>query len=264
MNRIKIVSLYSGSTGNATLIETESTSILIDAGKSSRALCAALRQAGSDPEKIRAVFVTHEHTDHISALEVFLKKYRVPVHMTELSASFIPSCRSPRLCENIVAHPPIFTVRVGDLNVSSFVLSHDSAMCVGYRVESDFGYVFGTATDTGYVTSGMDACLCGCNSVFLESNHDIDMLRFGDYPPELKKRILSRHGHLSNDDCAAFAVRLAENGTKNFMLAHLSEENNTPDYAIRTVGKALSRFDGTSLFVASQSEERVLDEYAEN
>ena len=264
MNRIKITSLYSGSSGNATLVQTDSATILIDAGKSARALCNALRQAGSDPERIDAVFITHEHTDHISALEVLLKKHKIPVHMTAQSAHFVSFCRYPRLCENIIAHPPVFEEKIGDVIVRSFVLSHDSAMCVGYRIETDFGYVFGHATDTGCVTDGMCDCLDGCTSVLLESNHDIDMLRFGPYPPELKKRILSRHGHLSNDDCATFAVRLAENGTKNFMLAHLSEENNTPDYAIRTVGNALSHFEGTSLFVASQSEERVLDEYAEN
>lgn len=264
MNRIKITSLYSGSAGNATLVQTGRATVLIDAGKSARSLCNALRQAGSAPENLDAVFITHEHTDHISSLEVFLKKHHVPIHITAASAEYISPVRFPRLCENLVTHTPIFSERIGDLTVSSFLLSHDSAMCVGYRVETDFGYVFGHATDTGYVTDGMCACLNGCTSVLLESNHDIDMLRFGAYPPELKKRILSKRGHLSNDDCAAFAVRLAENGTKNFMLAHLSEENNTPDYAIRTASKALSRFEGTSLFVASQSEGRVLDEYAEN
>lgn len=264
MNRIKITSLYSGSAGNATLVKTERATILIDAGKSARALCNALRQAGSDPEHIDAVFITHEHTDHISALEVFLKKHSAPVHITCVSADLISPARFPNLCKNLVTHPPLFTERVGDLTVRSFLLSHDSAMCVGYRVETDFGYAFGHATDTGYVTDGMRDCLNGCTSVLLESNHDIDMLRFGAYPPDLKKRILSRHGHLSNDDCAAFAVGLAENGTENFMLAHLSEENNTPDYAIRTVGKALSPFEKARLFVASQAEERVLDEYAEN
>jgi len=264
MNRIKIVSLYSGSAGNATLIESDKTSILIDAGKSSRALCNALRQAGSDPERLDAVFITHEHTDHVSALEVFLKKYRVPVHMTNVSASGISQYRSPRLFENVVAHTPRFEVRIGDLTVRSFVLSHDSAMCVGYRVEADFGYVFGSATDTGYVTNGMKDALIGCDSVIIESNHCVDMLCKGPYPAELKRRILSQYGHLSNDDCAAFASYLAKNGTKKFMLAHLSEENNTPENAIRTVGKALSHYADTSLYVASQAEEKVLTEYVEN
>lgn len=264
MNRIKIVSLYSGSSGNATLVQTDRASVLIDAGKSARALCNALRQAGSDPERLDAVFITHEHTDHVSALEVFLKKKRIPVHMTRCSAESIFPGRFPHLCENIVAHPPVFSERIGDLTVSSFPLSHDSAMCVGYRIETDFGYTFGLATDTGYVTDGMQRCLDGCRSVVIESNHDIDMLRFGPYPPELKKRIMSRCGHLSNDDCASFAVRLAESGTKKFMLAHLSEENNTPDYATRTALKSLSRFEGTSVSVASQTEGRVLDEYVEN
>lgn len=263
MNKIRIVSLYSGSVGNATLIETAKTSILIDAGKSARALCASLRQVGSDAERLDAVFVTHEHTDHISALEVFLKKHRIPVHMTSFSAQRIPGARMPNLRDCIREHTPAFTERVGDLTVKSFVLSHDSAMCVGYTVETDFGYRFGVATDTGYITDGM-SCLDGCDSVMIESNHNVDMLLCGPYPAELKHRIRSKHGHLSNDDCAALACRLARSGTKHFMLAHLSEENNTPESATCTVGRALSPFGDVCLCVAKPREETVLVSHAEN
>lgn len=253
MSNIKVISLYSGSSGNATLVSTGGTDILIDAGKSARTLCASLCRAGCDIKKIRAVFVTHEHTDHISALAVLLKKNRIPVHMAEPTADAAEAAcgRLPGL----VRHPPLFSERVGDMNISSFVLSHDSAACVGYRIDTDDGESLGFATDTGYVTEGMEKLLRGCEEVILESNYDEDMLKFGSYPPALKRRIGSRSGHLSNADCASFASRLAAEGTKHFMLAHISRENNTPEAALLTVKKALDRFPGIRVSVARPDDE---------
>jgi len=257
MDSVRIVSLYSGSSGNATLIETPSGSILIDAGKSARSLTNALKQAGSDPSKILAVFVTHEHTDHTSALEVFLKKNRVPVHMTEISAKGLHSPEGSKLREAICPHTPVYSVHVADMTVTSFPVSHDSAYCVGYRVETDGGYKFGYATDTGYVTDGMKAMLDGCDSVVLESNHNVELLKCGSYPPDTKKRILSRLGHLSNDDCAGFLHSLAEHGTKNFMLAHLSAENNRPELALDSAKHALEDFPEAKVFIAKPDTETV-------
>jgi phosphoribosyl 1,2-cyclic phosphodiesterase len=251
MSDVKIISLYSGSTGNATLIATKSTAILIDAGKSARSLCAAVCAAGFDIDKIDAIFITHEHTDHISALEVLEKKHDIPVHMTEISASNARISRDSRLAQKIICHPPHFEVKVGEnMTVRSFCTSHDSAMSVGYRVDIRDGesvYSFGLATDTGCVTDEIRESMLGCRSVLIESNHDLDMLRLGPYPPELKKRILSRRGHLSNPDCAAFAAELAARGTKTFLLGHLSEENNSPSAALETVRSALAGFEGVSV-----------------
>ncbi len=257
MNRIKIISLYSGSSGNATLVQTSHAALLIDAGKSARALSAALRQAGSDGESIDAVFITHEHTDHISALEIFLKKHPVPVHMTSPSAGNLHTSPSSRLASALMIHSPSFTERVGDMTVRAFPLSHDSAMCVGYRIDTDDGFSFGIATDTGYVTDEMYQALDGCHAVVLESNHSVDMLRCGPYPAELKRRILSRRGHLSNDDCAGLAGRLAAGGTSGFMLAHLSRDNNRPECALCSVKKALSEFPNVKLCVAKPEDETV-------
>ncbi len=257
MNHIKITSLFSGSSGNSTLVRTSHGALLIDAGKSARALCAALRQAGSDADDIDAVFITHEHTDHVSALEIFLKKHPIPVHITAPSAENLHILPSSRLASALTPHPPVFTERVADMTVSAFPLSHDSAMCVGYRIDTDDGFSFGIATDTGYVTDEMLKGLDGCHAVAIESNHSVDMLRCGPYPAELKRRILSRQGHLSNDDCALLAERLAAGGTSGFMLAHLSRDNNRPDCALSSVKKALSQFPNVKLCVAKPEDETV-------
>ena len=261
MEHVKIVSLYSGSSGNSTLIETKDGSLLIDAGKSARALTGALRQVGSDASSIKAVFITHEHTDHISALEVFLKKNPIPVHITAPSAMAVQSPEGSRLRSALRVHPPIFTERVGSLTVTSFPLSHDSGMCVGYKITTDGGYSFAIATDTGYVTETMVSEMSGCDAVVIESNHDVGMLRVGPYPAELKRRIMSNRGHLSNEDCASFAKRLAASGTRSFMLAHLSRENNRPEFALCSAKKELSDFSDVRICVAMPEAETVLVDF---
>lgn len=255
MNRIRIVSLYSGSTGNSTLVETPLGAILIDAGKSARSLCAALKQAGSSADKIKAVFVTHEHTDHVSALEVFLKKNPVPVHITSISAENLHILPDSRLSSALRTHTPIYSESVIGLTVTSFPVSHDSAMCVGYRIETEDGFSFGLATDTGCITEAMIEGLGGCEAVVIESNHSVEKLRCGPYPEMLKRRILSRSGHLSNDDCATLIRILAEKGTKSFLLAHISRENNDHACAVESAKKALEGFEGISLFTAKPETE---------
>ncbi len=261
MRDIRIISLYSGSGGNATLVATKRTAILIDAGKSARSLTAAVRNAGFDMDKISAIFVTHEHTDHISALPVLLKKHRIAVHMTEQSAARARIQAGSPLALSVVTHPTKFTVELDGMIVSSFCTSHDSAMSVGYRVQikgEDESLTFGLATDTGYVTDDMKTGLFGCSAVLIESNHDEDMLMCGPYPAELKKRILSRTGHLSNRDCASLAAYLAEGGTRSFVLGHLSEENNTPDAALGAVSDALGGISDIRLFAACPENETVI------
>ena len=144
------------------------------------------------------------------------------------------------------------------MTVTSFPVSHDSAYCVGYKIETDGGYRFGYATDTGIVTEGMKKMLDGCDSVVLESNHNVEMLKCGSYPPDIKLRIMSKFGHLSNDDCAIFVHDLAKRGTKSFMLAHISAENNRPELALDCAENALSDFPDTKVLVAKPDTETVL------
>lgn len=234
MNRVRIISLYSGSTGNAFLIQADTGTILIDAGKNAKKLCLALAEAQVSPEEIDAVFITHEHSDHISALPVFLKKHPLPVHVLNGSAYRLANDNAVAPC--LVLHPPLYTVEVKGMRVSSFPTPHDSHASVGYRIELLKGervYArIGYATDIGFVSGEVEAGLWGCDAVILESNHDPEMLHCGPYPYDLKQRIASRRGHLSNPDSAALAAKLFTSGTRALMLAHLSQENNTPELAL--------------------------------
>ena len=230
----RIYTLYSGSGGNSTYVETESARILIDAGKNAKALCSALCGIGADIEKIDAIFITHEHTDHISALEIISKRHAIPIHIMSKSALKIDRYCDSFASKCLIRHDDVFNVDVNGLKVSSFKTPHDSLMSVGYKIEfsdEDGEHTIGIATDIGYVTKGIADSLVGCEAVVFESNHDIEMLKNGSYPYDLKKRIASKQGHLSNKESAAFAAYLAQNGTRAFLLAHLSEENNTPDIA---------------------------------
>lgn len=231
MENVSLISLYSGSKGNCTYIRAGNDEILIDAGRSLRALCTALTNIGSGLERIKAIFITHEHSDHTSALEMLSKKYRIPIHITEESAKKVLAT-TKFASQNIVCHPPLYEVEVGALKVRSFTTPHDSDMSVGYTVSLPDGEKIGYATDIGHITTEIRENLLGSSAVVLESNHDLTMLRDGPYPAWLKMRIGSPRGHLSNADCAAFLPELAASGTRNVLLAHLSAENNTPSAAL--------------------------------
>jgi len=251
--------LYSGSTGNSTLIKIGSINILIDAGKSARSLCSALKEAGSCIEDIDAIFITHEHTDHISALNVISKKHKIPIHTVNLCADRILNCACSNLFSNLCIHPPIYseiiTKGTDTVTVSSFATPHDSMASVGYKINFQCGNgtycSIGYATDIGHITPEIKSELLCCETVVLESNHDENMLIKGCYPFELKKRILSQYGHLSNTDCADFALELIKSGTKNIILAHLSEENNTPNLAFNETYNKIKDTNGVALYVAS-------------
>ncbi len=242
--------LYSGSSGNATLIKCGGANILIDAGKSCLALKKAIEAEGLTLDSIDAVFVTHEHTDHISALEVLCKKYKTPVHITEQSATSLYGYAA----ECAVVHTVGYTESLGGVTVESFPLPHDSRAHVGYRVTCG-GESFGLATDMGCITREAYDMLAGCENVVIEANHDIDMLRCGPYPYPLKKRILSNRGHLSNKECGRLAYYLAGCGTLRMLLAHISAENNTPSAAYTEVRRALDEggYNDTAIMTAGRS-----------
>ena len=250
--KLKIFTLYSGSGGKSVYIGFGETAILIDAGKSARALCQALCSFGEDIKGIDAIFVTHEHTDHVSALEVLSKKNDIPIHITNVSACRFDSAQSSPIHSRMCRHDVEFCEEVGEMRVTSFRTPHDSRMSVGYRIELIDGERIlrvGFATDIGYVSEEVRRGLMGCDAVIIESNHDEEMLMSGPYPRELKARVASKRGHLSNRECAAFATELAENGTRAFMLAHLSAENNEPCLALDEVSMAVSGT-GACVFVA--------------
>ncbi len=234
MANYRICTLFSGSKGNCTYIETPEAKILIDMGKNCKAVCAALAEIGVDPHALDAVFITHEHRDHIDALPVFCKKYPLPIHVQRASAERLIGC-APHIKKLVQPYPDAAAccVRVGDVTVQAFRTPHDSLASVGYRITLDGEQptAIAYATDIGYVTHEIIENLMGCESVVLESNHDPDMLMDGPYPYDLKLRIRGKKGHLSNEDCATLAAQLYASGTKNILLAHLSEQNNTPRLA---------------------------------
>lgn len=256
----RIYTLYSSSKGNSVYIETPDTRILIDAGGSMRSLTNAMCAVGGALSRLDAVFVTHAHSDHTAALVMLMKKYHTPVHMTDdCAADFRQRCAP--VCDTVTVHPRHFTVGVGSLTLSSFVTPHDSPGSVGYTV-SGADFRLGLATDMGFVTEEIFTRLCDCDRVIVESNYDRDMLVYGSDPPSLKARIDSRTGHLSNAGCAQLVAALADRGVKNFMLAHLSERNNTPETALRTSCAALQKSglaDGCSILCAAPDRPTLFD-----
>ena len=236
MSELTIGTLCSGSKGNCTLVKYRGTAILVDAGRSTKYIKAALASVGILPEEISAIFLTHSHSDHTSALKVWTSHYHTPIHASGAVCSAVEkNCGSEVLCP----HPIEFEERIGDISVQSFPTDHDSFGSVGYRFVLGDTAV-GIATDLGHVTDRVRESLTGCAAAVIESNHDVDMLLRGPYPPELKQRILSRYGHLSNESGAEFARYLADHGTSRLMLAHISEINNTPELAYRASSSALS------------------------
>lgn len=234
---IEAYSLYSGSSGNAYLVHSGNTAVLVDAGRSSAALCRAVRNVGFDPKDISAVLVTHEHSDHVSALRVFNKKYGTPIIGAVPVLRAV--CENEDMCRSAKALPAGGEFLLGDIAVGYCVTPHDSAASVCYRFRTRDGDSLAIATDMGEVTAECAGFLEGVGCAVIESNHDPKMLKYGPYPVWLKSRIASTHGHLSNEQCGELAVTLAQAGTKAFVLAHLSRENNTPSLAFDTVRASL-------------------------
>ena len=237
--------LFSGSSGNATYIGCGGEGLLIDCGKSGRTIEASLSALGIDIRSIRGILLTHSHADHISGAGVLSRRYGIPIHATRGTwEQIVERGGLGRIeDENIrLFEPSAGTVDpdLGTIRVETFPLPHDARDPVGYR------FTCGTraavvATDIGYVTPELKAAAEKADVILLESNHDLDMLKNGSYPWILKRRILSNHGHLSNDAAGIFAVELVRRGTRRIYLGHLSHENNLPRLAFSTVAERLKK-----------------------
>lgn len=229
--------LFSGSEGNSTYLGTANGGVLVDAGVSAKRLTEALSQRGIDPTSLHGIFLTHEHSDHISGLKVFLKKHPMPVYATHGTLEAV--MEKDALPAGVTAYVIDNTVTVGDLQVTAFSTPHDSRESCGYRVAFPDERTAVVATDIGYLTDTVKKAVNGCDLVHIESNHDVRMLECGPYPYYLKERILSRVGHLSNESCASLLPLLLESGATRFVLSHLSRENNTPFLAQMTAQASL-------------------------
>lgn len=235
---VKLCTLASGSSGNAVLVEAGGAKLLVDCGVSGATATRAMETIGVAPEELHAILVTHEHCDHIRGVAVMGRRYHLPIFATKGTwTAMLPSIGkvSDDQIRFITKDEP-FSIR--DAVISPFGTSHDAAESVGFLVSENDRHA-AIATDLGTVDRTLYDVIAKAQVLLLEANHDVDMLRRGTYPPQLKARILSERGHLSNSFCGALAARLMESGEKQILLGHLSDENNTPDTAYRTVAQRL-------------------------
>lgn len=232
---MKFISLISGSSGNATLISDGGTNILVDCGMSGKKLSESLAAIDMHADELDALLITHEHIDHVRGAGVIARRYNIPVYATEGTFASMETGAIPEW--NVIS--PDADFEIGSIGVMPFSIPHDASQPVGYSFFSD-DRKYTIATDIGHMSGYVLNHLTGSDTILLESNHDIDMLRMGTYPFPLKQRILSSTGHLSNDDAAEALCRLAQSGTEHFMLGHLSKENNTPQIAYMSAQNALS------------------------
>ena len=243
---MRIVTFASGSTGNCSLITDGKANILIDAGISMRRAVSALDEYGLTPQDLCGVLITHEHSDHISGLSMLNKYYRLPIIAPTELCDVLKDTK-PELSSSLNAIGVGEVLNIDSIKIRAFRTPHDSRFSVGYRFEGSG--IFAFATDTGMITDEMLDGLTGADTALIEANHDLEMLKNGPYPYFLKKRILSDHGHLCNDECGKLALSLANSGTKHIILGHLSRENNTPEIAHKTVSDVLTGTD-TAVLVA--------------
>lgn len=224
-----LCSLYSGSTGNATFVATGDGAVLVDAGGTARRLLTALGHVEACPQDIRGILVTHEHIDHIGAIGPLCRKHSIPVYATAGTWAAMEASGKlgtlPPVCKVVLQSDCDFFL--AGMRITAHPTSHDAAEPVCYTFSRN-GHQLAVATDTGYVSATLANHLFGCELILLESNHDVTMLQQNPrYPATLKRRILGRHGHLSNEDSASLGVRLRQAGTRTLVLAHLSQQNNT-------------------------------------
>ncbi len=227
----------SSSSGNAALLAAGDTRLLVDMGVSCRRLCQALSDRDLTAGDLTAVVVTHEHTDHVSGLAAYIKKYATPILCTPGTAWQLQR-RLPAIGALLRPAELGKAVRVGEAAVTLLPTSHDCAQGAAVHVAAAGGSV-GLLTDTGYILEETGRRLLGVDLLVLESNHQEELVLAGPYPYGLKRRVLGPKGHLSNGDAARYAAASARAGTGTILLAHLSQENNTPQLALETVGGAL-------------------------
>lgn len=237
---MELCSIASGSSGNCIYIGTETTKILVDAGISGKRIVDGLASINVDISEIKGILITHEHSDHIQGVHVIAKKYNLDIYGTEKTLKFIyDNCKGNIGNSKMISIVPDVDFMIGDILVHPFAISHDALDPVSYRLESGNAR-FGVATDLGYFDDYIVENLSDLDGIYIESNHDENILMVGHYPYNLKVRIAGQKGHLSNDDAAELLGRITTCRLKFVLLAHLSKENNYAELAFETAKAKLS------------------------
>ncbi|WP_121610443.1 MBL fold metallo-hydrolase [Mesobacillus foraminis] len=230
--------LASGSTGNAIYVETEDQSFLVDAGLSGKQMDALFKEVGREMKNLSGILVTHEHSDHIKGIGIVARKYKLPIYAND---------KTWKAMDGLIGEVPVdqkFTFEMetvksfGSLDIESFGVSHDAAEPMFYVFHHE-GKKLVLITDTGYVSDRMKGVITNADAYVFESNHDVQMLRMGRYPWNIKRRILGDYGHVSNEDAAIAMSEVAGDNTKSIYLAHLSLDNNMKDLARMSVSQTL-------------------------
>lgn len=241
---LKFCPLSSSSKGNAIFVGTSTVNVLIDAGISCRRLEQALFSRGISPSAIDGIFITHEHIDHIKGAALFSRKYGTRIYATAPTIEKIQKTAKKESellpIDNVTYIKPNKKIVIQDLQLYTFPIPHDAEEPIGYTL-FDGKSKISVATDLGYIPDRFCEIMKNSDIMLLESNHDIQMLKDGTYPPILKKRILGNYGHLSNNAAGEFLSSIVSSKLKYVFLGHLSQENNTPQQALETVSKTLQR-----------------------
>lgn len=247
---MKVVVLSSGSKGNVTFLETKHKKFLLDAGRNYKYISDNLKSIGVDIKDIDYVLISHDHSDHISALDVLLRKTQATVILSE---------KQFYLIEDIKNYPHVLiledSLNIDGVKITSFRSSHDAEDARNFVIEED-GKKIGYVTDTGYVNTKNFKYLKDLDVYLFESNHDIELLQHGPYPAWLKKRVLSDEGHLSNKSAAFYLTKLIGENTKKIVLIHLSETNNLEEIALNTINDTFAEYniDFHNIIAARQNE----------
>ncbi len=252
---VSLTVLASGSRGNCSVLSSGRTRLLVDAGLSCRETLRRLHLAGEPADSFSGILISHEHSDHTNGAARLGRELGVPVYMSEATHDAWRRYSENGL-ERIEFFSPGHEFQVGDISVLPFTIPHDAADPVGFRFRSE-GVKVSMVTDLGYVPPSVREHLIGSSLLMIESNHDLEMLRFGPYPWMVKQRVMSRVGHLSNDALADFLLTDYDGGASFVVLAHLSEQNNHPEIARKAAQQALGQRGGRSnhrLLLASQGE----------